>query len=47
MIVSIVEKSSTHSIFIPSYISINIEEDESFLKYTNDEVQGSKKKQKK
>ena len=41
------EESSTHSTSMPSETSISLEEDENLPRNTNDEVEGSKKKQKK
>ena len=41
------EESSTHSTSMPSETSISLEEDENLPRSTNDEVEGSKKKQKK
>ena len=41
------KESSTHSTSMPSETLINLEEDENFPKNTNDEVEGSKKTQKK
>ena len=47
VIASRAEESSTHSTSMPSETSISLEEDENFPRNTNDEVEGSKKKQKK
>ena len=47
VITSRAEKSLTHSTSMPSETSISLEEDENFPRNTNDEVEGSKKKQKK
>ena len=47
VIASEAEESSTHSTSMPSETSISLEEDENLLRNTNDEVQSSKKKQKK
>ncbi|RVW13271.1 L10-interacting MYB domain-containing protein [Vitis vinifera] len=41
------EESSTHSTSMPSETSISLEEDEDLPRNTNDEAEGSKKKQKK
>ena len=41
------EESSTHSTSMPSKTSISLEEDEKLPRNTNDEVEGSKKTQKK
>ena len=41
------EKSSTHSTSKPNKTLINLEEDENLPRNTNDEAEGSKKKQKK
>ena len=41
------EESSTHSTSMPSKTPISLEEDENLPRNTNDEVQSSKKKQKK
>ena len=41
------EESSTHSTSIPSENPISLEEDENLLRNTSEEVQCSKKKQKK
>ena len=47
VITSRAKKSLTHSTSMPSETSISLEEDENFPRNTNDEVEGSKKKQKK
>ena len=47
MIASRAEESSTQSISMPSKTSISLEEYENLPRNTNDEVKGSKKKQKK
>ena len=47
MIVSGPEESSTHSTSMPSETPISLEEDENLLRNTSEEVQCSKKKQKK
>ena len=47
MIASRAEESSTQSISMPSKTSISLEEDEDLPRNTNDEAEGSKKKQKK
>ncbi|XP_034700866.1 L10-interacting MYB domain-containing protein-like isoform X2 [Vitis riparia] len=47
VIASGVEESSTHSTSMASETSISLEEDENLPRNTNDEVEGSKKKQKK
>ena len=41
------KESSTHSTSMPSETSISLEEDENLLRNTSEEVQCSKKKQKK
>ena len=38
------EESSTHSTYMPSETSTNLEEDENLPKNTNDEAEGFKKK---
>ena len=47
VIASGAEESSTHSTSMPSETSISLEEDEDLPRNTNDETEGSKKKQKK
>ena len=47
VIASGAEESSTHSTSMPSETSISLEEDEDLPRNTNDEAEGSKKKQKK
>ncbi|RVW79985.1 hypothetical protein CK203_047442 [Vitis vinifera] len=47
VIASEAEESSTHSTSMPSETSISLEEDENFPRNTNDEAEGSKKKQRK
>ena len=47
VITSRAEKSLTHSTSMPSETSISLEEDEDLPRNTNDEAEGSKKKQKK
>ena len=47
IIASRAEESLTHSTSMPSETPISLEEDENLLRNTNDEVQSSKKKQKK
>ena len=47
MIASGPEESSTHSTSMPSETQISLEEDENLLRNTSEEVQCSKKKQKK
>ncbi|RVW44383.1 hypothetical protein CK203_071012 [Vitis vinifera] len=47
VIASGAEESSTHSTSMPSETSISLEEDENLPRNTNDEAEGSKKKQKK
>ena len=42
-----VEESSTHSTSMPNETLISLEEDENLPRNTNDEAEGSKKKQKK
>ncbi|WJZ86773.1 hypothetical protein VitviT2T_006199 [Vitis vinifera] len=47
VIASGAEESSTHSTSMPSETSVSLEEDEDLPRNTNDETEGSKKKQKK